>query len=474
MHAVRAAVRAALLVLVAPAIAALAACGGEKPQGGAATQATPPAQPQKLAGTLPALPPGFPTPVISGAIPTFVPSLPDSVTSPTMARPWFDYFSWESFIALNWPADTAGRGNPFLPDSPAVFLNASNSGTVTWGTYKESYELFAQGTSRPSPFDSWQVSEPPCRGVQPRQKVFVMTSKGNSIMEESVEAFSLPLVDQDSNYVRYEIRYNRAQYDTIRGPDGDSTLWLYMATNLAHHEPLQMPWTDSAGRTGALMVKAAWRQMTARDDTTRYLLVHALVLNQDGTCSPQAMGLVGFHIGQKLKSFPEWIWSTFEHVSNVPGPGSVAPYSFNDGDSLPRTPTGWANRPATAALLPKNQRTPTQVTRLNPIPSTPASASTQWVNQLYQTLLANTVWKNYELVITQWPTTPNTFQQFGKGLYPAAAGGPFPVNGATNTSAETYFQSQQDAYAAGGNSCMQCHWGASKADFSWGLLRRAH
>jgi hypothetical protein len=392
-----------------------------------------------------------------------------------MARPWFDSFSWQSFIALNWPADTtSGRGNPLQPNSPAVFLNASNSAPVTWGTYKESYELFDQGNARPTAFDSWQTAQQPCSGVQPRQKVFVMTSKGNSIMDESVEAFSLPLVDQDSNYVRYEIRYNRAQYDTIRGPDADSTLWLYLATNLRRHSPFQMPATDSAGATGALMVKAAWREMTARDDTTRYLLVHALVLNQDSTCTPHTLGLVGMHIAQKLSSFPEWIWSTFEHVSNVPGPGSVAPYSFNNGDSLPRTPTGWANRPDSATLVPKADRVPTQVTRLNPIPSTPASASTQWVNQLYHTLLAQTVWVNYQLVITQWPTTPNTFKQFGQGVYPAAAGMPFPVNGATNTSAETYFQSQQDAYASGGNSCMQCHWDASKTDFSWGLLRRAH
>ena len=475
MHAVRSAVRAVAFVALPPVLAAIAACAGEKKvDTGSVQSGSPPSSSGKLAGTMPTLPPGFPTPVISGHIPTFVNSLPDSVNTPEMARPWFDYFSWESFIALNWPADTVGRGNPYLPDSQSVFLNASNGGTVTWGTYKESYELFAQGTARPTPFESWAVPVQPCRGVQPRQKVMVMSSKGNSIMEESVEAFSLPLVDQDSNYVRYEIRYNRAQYDTIRGPDADSTLWLYIATNLAHHEPFQMPWTDSAGRTGALMVKAAWKQMGPRDDTTRYLLAHAQVLNQNGTCSVQTMGLVGFHIAQKLQAFPEWIWSTFEHVSNVPGPGSVAPYSFNNGDSLPRTPTGWANKPSSDSLLPRNRRVPVQVTRLNPIPSTPASASTQWVNQLYQGLLANTVWKNYELVITQWPTTPNTFQQFGKGIYPAAAGQPFPVNGATNTSAETYFQSQQDAYASGGNSCMQCHWDASKSDFSWGLLRRAH
>jgi hypothetical protein len=470
MHAFR----AVPLVLLAGLLAA--ACGGEQPGSDAEAGASGPAADSgKVAGTLPPLPPGFPTPVISGSIPTFIFSLPDSVQNDTMARPWFDYFSWQSFIALNWPANmNDGRGNPLQPDNPSIFLNASNSAPVTWGTYKESYELFAQGSARPTPFDSWQVSQPACSNAQPGQWVFVMTSKGNSVMEETAQAFSLPLVDQDSNYVRYEVRYNRAQYDTIRGPDSDSTLWLYLATNLRRNSHLQMPATDSAGTVGALMIKAAWKQMTASDDTTRYLLTHALVLNPDGTCTPETMGLVGLHIAQKLGTFPQWIWSTFEHVSNVPGPGAVAPYSFNNGDSLPRTPTGWANRPASATLLPRGQRTPVQVTRLNPIPSTPASASTQWVNQLYQGYLGQTVWANYQLVVTQWPTNPSSFQEFGQGLYPAASGNPFPLNGATNTSAETYFQSQQDAYASGGNSCMQCHWNASKADFSWGLLRRAH
>lgn len=468
------AARAVPLVLL-PALLGAAACGGEQPQTDAQAGAPAGADTGKVAGTLPPLPPGFPTPVISGSIPTFIFSLPDSVQNDTMARPWFDYFSWQSFIALNWPADMSdGRGNPLQPDNPSVFLNASNSAPVTWGTYKESYELFAQGNARPTPFDSWQVSQPACSNAGQGQRVFVMTSKGNSIMEETAQAFSLPLVDQDTNYVRYEVRYNRAQYDTIRGPDADSTLWLYLATNLRRHSHLQMPATDSAGAVGALMIKAAWKQMTASDDTTRYLLTHALVLNPDGTCTPETMGLVGLHIAQKLGTFPQWIWSTFEHVSNVPGPGSVAPYSFNNGDSLPRTPTGWANRPDSATLVAKSARVPVQVTRLNPIPSTPASASTQWVNQLYQGYLGQTVWANYQLVVTQWPTNPASFQEFGQGLYPAAAGNPFPLNGATNTSAETYFQSQQDAYASGGNSCMQCHWNASKADFSWGLLRRAH
>ena len=40
---------------------------------------------------------------------------------PEQARPAFDRFAWQSFIALSWPADPARRGEPFEPDNPAVF-----------------------------------------------------------------------------------------------------------------------------------------------------------------------------------------------------------------------------------------------------------------------------------------------------------------------------------------------------------------
>jgi len=54
-----------------------------------------------------------------------------------------------------------------------------------------------------------------------------------------------------------------------------------------------------------------------------------------GLCSQMLVGLVGIHIVQKTPTRPQWIWSSFEQVDNVPpalsgGPG---PYAFNDGTS---------------------------------------------------------------------------------------------------------------------------------------------
>src|SRR3954447_4866340 len=94
-------------------------------------------------------PPAFPfiPPVqISGNISTTVPfpsNAPPNATS-EQARPFFDWFSWESFIALNWPASGTGRGNPNQPNNPSVFTGMTNTTPVTWGTYKANWELFDQ------------------------------------------------------------------------------------------------------------------------------------------------------------------------------------------------------------------------------------------------------------------------------------------------------------------------------------------
>jgi hypothetical protein len=286
------------------------------------------------------------------------------------------------------------------------------------------------------------------------------------------QAFSYPLIDQSLNYAVYEVRFNQSQYDFIRGVDADQSTWLYFVKNLAGKEPIQMPASSPPSTQGAIMLKAAWKILGPKDNPNRFYSVSSLVLDPEtNKCTTQQVGLIGFHIAQKLKDFPQWIWSTFEQVDNVPGQ-SGGPYSFNNGTDNPQTIGGYANRPPAMApqLQPVSQRKPVQVTRFNPIPD-----STAGLNPTWQKVLNGTVWQYYQLVMTQWPSNPTVFKtREDGGIYPQDAGGAFPANGVTNTVMETYFQSQNDAAGAGGNSCMSCHYGADQADFSWTLLRGAH
>jgi len=433
---------------------------------------------------LPIKPSGI-LPVVVDLPPAPPPNAPPP--NPLDLRPNFDDFSWRSFIALNWPAAAGKRGVPQSPGDPNVFLKAGRSYQTVWGTYREASELFRVDGGRPVPFAGPDSTTTVCGPQQPGAKVLLMGSKSGSLLGDVDQAFSYPLVDQNNNYVYYEIRFNRDQYDFVRGNDKDPKSWLYVAKNLQQEEmkaPIAMPISTSTPyREGAVMLKAAWKEMTPADDASRYYTVKARLYD---TSTPQAkcrdatVGLIAFHIGHKVAIFPQWVWSSFEQVDNVPNDDGSKPQgrmTLNNGTSDPATAGGWANRPDSKRQVPPNQRKMTQVTRLNPIPTTPAGKSTVDINKAYRTALAGTVWANYQLVITQWPAAPVPQAQFkpkdNQGIYPQDAGGAFPVNNAVNTAMETYFQSATDATGAGGNSCMQCHYGASLADFSWSLTLRS-
>jgi hypothetical protein len=434
--------------------------------------------------------PSIPAPVISGNIPTTVPipqNAPSNAT-PEQFRPYFDWFSWESFIALNWPASGTGRGNPQDPNTPSVFTSMTNTTPVTWYTYKANWELYDQYNERPTVWDSYQAPYYPsvCPQAKPTDPQMVMVTKGDTVLSDLNEAFSFPLFDQQSNPVFYDVRYNKAYYDFVRGVDTTPSSWLYLAQNLpTDYTPVPLP-PNSTSTDDAIMLKSAWRNLGGMQTTlrNRYYQVNAWIYDSTQPpgqeCSQQLMGLVGFHIAVKTKDFPQWIWATFEQVDNVPPKVDNVPSSFNNGTDQPSTGTqGFANRPTyqTPGVLPPTSP-PTQVTRINPIPTTPPGASTVDVNNTFHAALPkNSPWQYYQLIVTQWPTNPKRFKPpANRGVYPQDAGQPFPVNGAVNVSMETYFQTQTLAAGAFGNSCMSCHFNAGTGlrDFSWGFARRPH
>jgi len=193
-------------------------------------------------------------------------------------------------------------------------------------------------------------------------------------------------------------------------------------------------------------VKAAWKILTTSDGpdarSRYYVIPGAQVFDPvSGGCVAQDIALVGFHIVSKTPSLPQWVWSTFEHVDNVPGDQAGGGLSFND----PSRPQALdpARRPR--AITPDNPPVaapaPMQVVRLQEIqPSTMATNQAYWNTPE----IKGSVWENYMLVMTQWPT--NTEPS------PGNDGVPFPAGGSAlaNTTMETYFQRD-------GFSCMECH-----------------
>ena len=162
---------------------------------------------------------------------------------------------------------------------------------------------------------------------------------------------------------------------------------------------------------------------------------------------------MGFHIVTKTPDRPQWIWSTFEQIDNVPGlttepkPPSDVPLSFNDINKPQTLDPARMPPPVSTTNPPVANPAPMQVVRKQKILD-----DTMAMNRAYWELpeIKGTVWQNYMLVSTQWPTKISPEQ-------PANDGAPFPTRGSeiANTTTETYFQFD-------GGSCMVCHQFSNK------------
>jgi hypothetical protein len=251
--------------------------------------------------------------------------------------------------------------------------------------------------------------------------------------------------------------------------------------------PAQLP-------AGSIAIKAAWRLLTSADGPAAraryYVVENANVVDVAKTlaagrvtCSKSDVALVGLHIVIRTKYRPQGIWSTFEHVDNVPPAGlgdarepdakdAGAPYSYFDAAKpnlglwptfgLPDTlPVGLDNPP-------RIDPTPMQVVRRHPI-----HASTMAMNRAYWALpgIKGTVWEHYMLVANQWPTVTHPSEPQNNGVYfpglivpPDQPHEPYqssdadaaPKENLVNTTIETYMQDPP-------SSCMSCHHTVSNA-----------
>jgi len=442
-------------------------------------------------------------PRLNGHIPREVPRFPIS-SFPIDTRPLFDYFAWQNFIAVMWPAQAQDLGAPYKPDDASVFGRYSPALQPVWLRWKTAYDLYPQDGSTPP---AWEQPNgfSPCRNL-PRNNTLPMldmVTKFDTLADELDEAFSGPLPDQTGLFTRFEVRFNRAEYDYVRGNG------FYNKANwpTGAQPPISFP-ASTRDALGAIEVKAAWRDLSKVPAKfhSRFFTLEALgtvagtcktVPNTQKVqcdCRPMKLGLVGIHINHKTADFPQWVWSTFEQVDNL-GEDATTPRdmqpSYFDPDFYKKYPDKKApGRRSNPPEHPGSSRvpgaqdydsTPVNVVRLSAIPDTPKGNSTVELNARYRQLFKGTVWENYQLIGTQWSTQPSVSpqsplvdpvsgqQDFGcEDGTPAAAGGvPFPACQVANVTMETYHQY---------DSCQNCHQGAQRsgADFSWSLALRAY
>jgi hypothetical protein len=392
-------------------------------------------------------------------------------------------FSWQSFIAVNWPADI----NTCSPDTSNGSNILSGKGPVVWETYLTSDQVFVTAPAVP---ETWCTASKTSNHFKSLpQKVqelanktgvyrfIYRTSKSPHGLDQAVGG---PLVDQNGRFVRYEVRINQDEYNYII----KNSLWDTAGQRkFSKTSTVSFPAGPSAnyGPVGAMEFKAAWKILGKGDDFSRFYKIKAIVYNDDSEDpspgeNPVTLGLVGLHIAHKTATQGDWVWSTFEQVDNLT-------QSFYN----PNCKTCPVNQPLQGSNFNELDSTgkplhaPTQVTRVNPI-NDPSADS---LNSYFQTLLKGSVWANYKLISTQWmlfediapPFLANSVQEtYVQGPNPASYGNVKIKAG------QNYFQSSEyNPFAPGiSASCMACHYAATlpvgqniKADFSF-LLGEAH
>ncbi|PCR94635.1 hypothetical protein CP336_19955 [Pseudomonas fluorescens] len=375
---------------------------------------------------------------------------PSTAPAATAGQDQFDQYSWQMFIALSWPAKNGQRGNPDCTKQPGA------AGYTVWQTYKTVGEIFLPNARNPGPWNSPQIAK--------SFNIINIASLKNSAQVNAVDqAVGGWLIDQARNPTYYDISANETSYNYIVGNN------FYNADVVSKANNIQFPW-------GVIEIKSSWRILTPRDNARRYLTMIARVarFNDQGEkigVSEAFLGLVGLHIITKANGYPQWIWSTFEQVDNVPPkvqvngqwvdqPASGTAYSYFNAAApaatLNQSPCDWQTQGPHQVCVPKpgtTFQTPNPLNRVTPI-----ADITNQINASYQADpgLQKSVLKYYQLITTQRPLMPDNP---GNPL-----GQPTPALSA-NVTMESYIQPN--------SSCMNCHSMATpvkspyKSDYSY-------
>jgi hypothetical protein len=375
---------------------------------------------------------------------------------------YFDEFSWRSFLAMVWPAAPGHRGIADA-DKPV-----GSPGPRVFETMKSLWEVFHDDGSAPAPdFQAYDNAAYNACNTKAQFGDLVLASFSgiDDIGQAGAGELTGPLVAQNGRYVRSQTLYNQTAFDFIVRNR------YYLRSNLPK-VPSPRPATPVMEfPIGSVIVKAAWLDMAGfpAGQVKRYYTRTATVREPGtGACALTTVGLVGLHIIQKTPGRPQWIWSSYEQIDNVPPSrfGEPVKFTFNDGGKTPMP----VENPLTVLPLARQPVAPFNVER--PF-NAKVHPKTELTNYQYQELLKDTVWQYYGIVVTQWPR-----MEGNQALpVPASQNGDitntFPGAGAfsafANVSMETFDQGRPQL------GCMSCHNRARMpADFIWSVLDHAY
>lgn len=408
----------------------------------------------------------------------------------------FDQFSWQMFVALNWPAGEDG-------DPSSSTIGTDPTAPRVWQYY----------TSAGDYFDPEGTTACPSHAAP----VFSLDSKIDQVgrSAEFSEAFSAPLIDVNGNFAVFDVRMNDVWTEYVTNTklrtyeDQQSFTGTVDFTEGCLESQANCP---SGGQIGAIELKSSW-MLVPEGQEQEYAADHYVVdgwVSLEGSetstgepaCLERTLALTGMHVVVKTATDgAAWIWGTFEHEDTAPfATTPLQPIAANT-DAIPSEPavttctasptpgstfsfydpscTTSSGGPCPVNTEPKlpsgqsdyqwNLATPTQYASDYLVNGFGTQATRCWAvyegtdatNEAWKKLLAGTVWANYRLMGTQWQTLTDAPPPAPTNRIPAYL---------ANATMETYFQTT--------SSCLSCHEGATlagnskvSANFSW-LLNR--
>jgi hypothetical protein len=407
-----------------------------------------------------------------------LPSGPEDVGLENLQRT-FDFYSWRTFIALNSPVDGKTTINHSQPNTPTRWEDMDN--------FKQLLDVMLPAKMLPPRWptdragmeaERERLMPDECRALHKEMPDRMVVK----MIEESFnEPFKTgPLIDQQGHYAIFDILMNRQMFDYIMLHRLNTKAGQMANSGLAVDFP---PGQNSDGTLGAFMLKVSWKILGPDEpNPDTFHQRKALVLmpppvdpKAKRLCVPETLGLIGFHAVHKTASRPQWIWTSFEHVKNVPDKDEVAaskfdgPYNFFKIDCKGGCPDPNATPPRqfwqpdpTLKLKFKDDTFRSQIIR-----ETPLTDAAKHMNEIFHDVLKGTVWVNYMLLSTQWPSVfgctilhsqsfaaPSPKTDFVK--QPDMTCSPAPTFFA-NSTLETYSQGE---IPLASSSCIACHGNA--------------
>ncbi len=335
----------------------------------------------------------------------------------------FDFYSWRTFIALNSPAD----GTPIekaQADTPTKWEDMNN--------FKQLLDVMLPADLQPPiwPADTdgmkaerERLMPKGCRDLLNDRPDLMTDAPNRMIVKMIEESFNEPfktgpLIDQQGHYAIFDILMNRQMFAYIMVNHLNTKVGQAANADLAVDFPAgQNDKPAQPAAFGSFMLKVSWKILTPEEIAAKsFHMRRALVLMPPGEkrpCLDRTLGLIGFHAVHKTVARPQWIWTSFEHVNNVPDRTEVAtnklsgPYNFFSAkceadcpaeNATPPFP--WDPDPALELRFRKDNSFKSQIVR-----ETPLTDAAKNMNAVFHSMLpANSVWQNYVLLSTQWPS----------------------------------------------------------------------